>query len=250
MWNERYSETDRIWSGKPNARLSRGGVRACHRAARWTSAAARAATRGGWRTRAGTSSPSTSPTPPWPRAAADAGELAARIDFQRHDLTQTFPDGTYDLVSAQFLHSPVPWERDRLLRRAAEAVAAGGTLFIVDHGEAPPWSNMAKHVHDFPSAQEVVDGLALDLTQWEVVRAEAATRDAIGPTAKPVTCWTMSSCCGVTADPSRRGRVGPSPCARPVARGHRRVLVGEEHPLTGVTARAIARAADGQSSRP
>jgi SAM-dependent methyltransferase len=180
MWNERYREKDRIWSGKPNARLSeavsgmppgRALDLGCGEGgdARWLA-------HQGWQVVAVDVSDTA-----LARAAADAGELAARIDFQRHDLTQTFPDGIFDLVSAQFLHSPVPWERDRLLRRAAEAVAAGGTLFIVDHGEAPPWSNLDKHMHHFPSAQEVVDGLDLDLTQWEIVRAEPATREAVGP---------------------------------------------------------------------
>jgi SAM-dependent methyltransferase len=180
MWNERYREKDRIWSGKPNARLSeavsgmppgRALDLGCGEGgdARWLA-------HQGWHVVAVDVSDTA-----LARAAADAGDLAARIDFQHHDLTQTFPDGTFDLVSAQFLHSPVPWERDRLLRRAAEAVASGGTLFIVDHGEAPPWSNLDKHMHQFPSAREVVDGLDLDLTQWQIVRAEPATREAVGP---------------------------------------------------------------------
>jgi SAM-dependent methyltransferase len=184
MWNERYREKDRIWSGKPNARLSeavsgmppgRALDLGCGEGgdARWLA-------HQGWHVVAVDVSDTA-----LARAAADAGELAARIDFQHHDLTQTFPDGTFDLVSAQFLHSPVPWERDRLLRRAAEAVASGGTLFIVDHGEAPPWSNLDKHMHHFPSAQEVVDGLDLDLAQWEIVRAEPATREAAGPDGQP-----------------------------------------------------------------
>ena len=66
------------------------------------------------------------------------------------------------------------------MRRAAQAVAPGGTLLIVDHGEAPPWAERL-HEHVFPSAQEVVDGLALDPARWDVVRAEAAEREAQGP---------------------------------------------------------------------
>jgi SAM-dependent methyltransferase len=185
MWNERYSDSGRIWSGRPNARLvevadgltpgvaldlgcGEGGD------ARWLAEQ-------GWRVVAVDISDTA-----LERAAADSADLADRIDFQQHDLMQTFPDGTFDLVSAQFLHSPVPWERERLLRRAADAVAVGGTLFIVDHGEAPPWaSKLAKHVHDFPTAQQVIDGLALDLTHWDIVRAEAAAREAVGPEGQP-----------------------------------------------------------------
>jgi hypothetical protein len=44
------------------------------------------------------------------RRAADYAIVAAvadRIDWQRHDLTAGFPGGTFDLVYAQFLHSPL-----------------------------------------------------------------------------------------------------------------------------------------------
>jgi SAM-dependent methyltransferase len=178
LWNERYAQVDRIWSGRPNVRLVEVASDLTPGAAldlgcgdaRWLA-------QQGWKIVAVDVSDTA-----LARAAADAGELAASIDFQRHDLMQTFPAGTFDLVSAQFLHSPVPWQRERLLRRAADAVSAGGTLFIVDHGEAPPWaSGHDKHLHDFPSAQQVIDGLELDLSQWDVVRAEAVSREATGP---------------------------------------------------------------------
>jgi SAM-dependent methyltransferase len=115
------------------------------------------------------------------RAAEDAGELASHIDFQHHDLTRTFPEGQFDLVSAQFLQSPVDWDRNTLLRRAAGAVAPGGTFLLVDHGAPPPWS-MHKHAHlHFATPQEVLDGMALDMAEWEVLRAEGAERQATGP---------------------------------------------------------------------
>ncbi len=43
------------------------------------------------------------------RAATHAAtaSVADRIDVQRHDLAQTFPAGAFDLVSAQYLQSPV-----------------------------------------------------------------------------------------------------------------------------------------------
>lgn len=181
MWNERYGESDRIWSGGPNDRLvevvegltpGRALDLGCGEGgdARWLA-------QQGWQVVAVDISDTA-----LQRAAADAGELAARIDFQHHDLRRTFPAGTFDLVSAQFLHSPTTWDRARLLRRAAEAVATGGTLFIVDHGEAPPWADrLAKHVHEFPSAQQVVDGIGLDFRQWDRVRVESAAREAVGP---------------------------------------------------------------------
>ena len=118
------------------------------------------------------------------RAAADASacDLAASVDFQRHDLTESFPDGVFDLVSAQFLHSTVPMDRARLLRRAADAVAPGGTLLVVDHAAAPPWASKLKHHHhEFPSADEVVESLNLDGSRWDQIRVEAIEREAVGP---------------------------------------------------------------------
>jgi len=126
----------------------------------------------------------TSRRPALDRAAAYAAarNLVDRIDFQRHDLSESFPDGAFDLVSAQFLHSTVPLDRTRLLRRAAEAVVAGGTLVVVDHGAAPPWaSKLDHHRHDFPSADEVVSSMNLDDSQWDRIRVGAAERAALGP---------------------------------------------------------------------
>ncbi len=76
----------------------------------------------------------------------------------------------------------VPLDRTRLLRRAAEAVVAGGMLVVVDHGGAPPWaSKLDHHRHEFPTADEVVSSLNLDDSQWDRIRVGAVERDALGP---------------------------------------------------------------------
>ncbi len=181
MWNAMYGESDRRWSGRPNLRLvevvqhlpvGRALDLGCGEGgdAKWLAA-------NGWAVVAVDISDEA-----LRRAAEDAGELSAGIDFQHHDLTQTFPDGEFDLVSAQFLHSPTPWDRGRLLRRAAAAVAPGGVLLIVDHGGGPPWeSQMKDHHHVFQTPQEVIDDLALDHTQWEQLRADSVDREMTGP---------------------------------------------------------------------
>ena len=116
------------------------------------------------------------------RAVAEAGARVVAVDFQLHDLTESFPDGAFDLVSAQFLHSTVPMDRAKLLRRAADAVAPGGTLLIVDHAAAPPWaSKMHQHHHEFPSADDVLASLNLDAAQWDRIRVEAVERETVGP---------------------------------------------------------------------
>jgi hypothetical protein len=95
---------------------------------------------------------------------------------------ESFPNGVFDLVSAQFLHSTVAMDRAQILRRAADAVAVGGTLLIVDHGAAPPWSSkLNHHHHEFPNTEQGVESLNLDDSQWNQIRVEAVERDAAGP---------------------------------------------------------------------
>jgi SAM-dependent methyltransferase len=124
------------------------------------------------------------------RAHAMASGVAERIDWQCHDLTATFPEGTFDLVSAQFLHSPLerPGERDGILRRAATAVAPGGLLVIGAHAGAPTWMHepppFAVHM---PTTQEVLAALALDPAGWTVRVEQTITRDLPGPDGEPGT---------------------------------------------------------------
>ena len=179
-WEEHYTAKPQVWSGRVNARLAEvvpqiAGTRAldlgCGEGADaiwlaehgWTVTAVDISDTALARARA---------------AAVDRG-LADRIDFQQHELTSSFPDGPFDLVSAQFLHSTLEMDRSAILRRAAAALAPGGTLLIVDHAAAPPWASKLHH-HEFPSAESVVAGLALDSGQWERIRVESADRVARG----------------------------------------------------------------------
>jgi chemotaxis protein methyltransferase CheR len=121
------------------------------------------------------------------RAAAAQRNLLSNIDFERHDLPESFPAGRYDLVSAQFLHSPVHLDREAVLRRAADAVAVGGTLLIVDHAAAPPWTSDHAHEQHFPTVDEVLASLRLDEAQWDRLRANSADRAAVGPDGQAAT---------------------------------------------------------------
>ncbi|TGD90801.1 class I SAM-dependent methyltransferase [Mycolicibacterium sp. CH28] len=181
-WEERYSEKPRIWSGRANTRLveiageltgSRALDLGCGEGgdAMWLA-------EHGWDVVAVDVSSTA-----LARAAEDAQArgVLGRIDFQQHDLTASFPEGPFDLVSAHFFHSMVDMDRPAILRRAAATVAPGGTLLIVDHGDAPPWAPETVHHHEFPSGQEVLAGLALDPAEWETVRLGPASREAVGP---------------------------------------------------------------------
>lgn len=116
------------------------------------------------------------------RAAARvaAAGLSDRVRFERHDLSVTFPVGAFDLVSVQYLHSPVEFDRRRVLQTAAEAVAPGGVWLVVDHASVPPWS-WADPETRFPSPADALADLDVPLDQWEVLRVEDPRRSATGP---------------------------------------------------------------------
>ncbi|GAA2102549.1 class I SAM-dependent methyltransferase [Streptomyces albiaxialis] len=173
FWDERYGQRDRLWSGEPNAALVRetdglspgtaldlgageGGD------AIWLA-------RQGWRVTAADLS-----RVALDRAAAHAAEarVADRIDWQHHDLGSSFPSGSYDLVSALFFHSLHDMPRERILRRAADAVAPGGVLLIVGHMGFPSWETEPRPGIEFPSPREVLDSLELadgPGGEWEVL---------------------------------------------------------------------------------
>ena len=184
-WEEHYTAKPQVWSGRVNARLTEvvpglTGTRAldlgCGEGADaiwlaehgWTVVAVDVSTTALERA----------------RAAAQDRHVADRVDFQQHDLDGSFPAGEFDLVSAQFLHSPVEKDRPAILRRAAAAVAPGGTLLIVDHGIAPPWSTRM-HDHVFASAGSVLAGLELDDAHWEHVQVGSIERTVRGPDGQP-----------------------------------------------------------------
>lgn len=111
--------------------------------------------------------------------ASRAG-MAKRIVFERHDLTASFPTGAFDLVSAQFLQSPVAFPRSDVLHRAAGSVLPSGLLLIAAHASAPPWS-WADPETVFPSPDEELSDLQLDPDLWHRVFVGALTREATGP---------------------------------------------------------------------
>lgn len=179
-WEQLYGAKDRVWSGRPNPVFARivepivpghaldlgcgEGADAIWLAARgWTvtavdvSATALARAQG----------------------FVEENGVGDRVHLERHDLTQTFPAGTFDLVSAQFLQSPLEFPRSRVLRAAAHALTCGGMLLVVDHGSMPPWSQH-RDVY-LPTCQEVFDGLELDPAGWHAELMDTPHREATGP---------------------------------------------------------------------
>ncbi len=114
-------------------------------------------------------------------ARATAAGVADRVTCEQHDLIFTFPAGSFDLISAQYLHSPVDFPSERVLQTAACAVAPGGLLLIVEHASIAPWSwNQDPQTH-FPTPHQLAAGLDLDPNVWHLERADASRRRARGP---------------------------------------------------------------------
>ncbi|EPH46782.1 class I SAM-dependent methyltransferase [Streptomyces aurantiacus] len=118
--------------------------------------------------------------------AARAG-LDELIDWQRHDLSQSFPEGSFDLVSAQFLHSPVArdGEREGILGRAADAVAPGGVLVIGSHAGWPSWQDEPPFAYHFQTNAEMLAQLGPAGREWTVETDELLTRELPGPDGRP-----------------------------------------------------------------
>ncbi|MDQ0986179.1 cyclopropane-fatty-acyl-phospholipid synthase family protein [Streptomyces sp. V2I9] len=114
-------------------------------------------------------------------AGAAAAGLTERVHPDRHDLARSFPEGVFELVTASYFHTPVEIPRDQVLRRAAEAVAPGGLLVLVEHASLAPWSwqNGDEDVR-FPTPDEVRASLRLD-GGWRTERCHAPRRTATGP---------------------------------------------------------------------
>lgn len=189
FWDARYAERDHLWSGEPNAVL----VEEVSGLAPGTAldlgcgegADAIWLARRGWRVTAADISAVALGRAA--RHAADAG-VADRIDWRRHDLGESFPEGAYDLVSAAFLHSPgETMPRERILRAAAAAVAPGGRLLVIGHAGPPPWDPDAyPHVH-LPTAEEVLKSLDLPDGAWDVLRSGEHERVQTAPDGRVMT---------------------------------------------------------------
>ncbi|HEV7626324.1 MAG TPA: class I SAM-dependent methyltransferase [Streptomyces sp.] len=181
-WDEWYAESEQVWSGRPNVVLVRETAgtepgRALDLGCGEGADAIWLAGQGWHVTAADVSRVALG------RASehAAAAGVADRIDWQQHDLGTSFPDGTFDLVSAQFLHAYGDLPREEILRKAAGAVAPGGTLLIESHGGFPPW----EHGHDadigFPTPDEVVADLQLPDGEWKVLISEEHERTQTRP---------------------------------------------------------------------
>jgi 2-polyprenyl-3-methyl-5-hydroxy-6-metoxy-1,4-benzoquinol methylase len=112
-----------------------------------------------------------------------AADAQVEIEFHAADLTSWVPPpGQFDLVLLSYLQLPAA-DRTTVHRRAAAALAPGGTLFLVAHhrdnlerGIGGPQS--AEVLYD--EAQMTVDFDGLDVTRNEMVTRHVVTEDLEG----------------------------------------------------------------------
>jgi 2-polyprenyl-3-methyl-5-hydroxy-6-metoxy-1,4-benzoquinol methylase len=181
-WDERYSGTETVWSGRPNPQLvaevaaltpgsaldvgcGEGGDVIWLAQQGWTVTGADFSANG------------------LARAAghAKAAGVGDRCDWWQVDARSFAPDGRqFDLVTSHFLHPPDAGMVD-VARRLAGAVAPGGHLLLVGHAPSEVFTQLSEsHRRAMWVAAELVPGLPDD---FEVVVAEerprTATRDGV-----------------------------------------------------------------------
>lgn len=189
FWEQRYAESDRIWSGRVNAVLAdvagamtpataldlgcgEGGDAVWLAERGWTVTAvdisSTAVARG--------------------RAVAQQRDLGARLQFLDADLETFDTDERFALVTASFLHSPTMLDRVAVLRRAADFVAPHGHLLITSHAAPPPWaSQLHEHAAELLLPNEDLARLAYDPDVWATVLCEVRHRDVTAPDGSPAT---------------------------------------------------------------
>jgi thioredoxin reductase/SAM-dependent methyltransferase len=187
-WEDRYGSEGFTWSGKPNAQLVAETVdlvpgRALDVGSGEGGDAIWLARRG-WSV-TGTDIAEAALAKAARRAEGVDPDAAARITWERHDVTSWAPEpAAFDLVSAQFMHLADP-ERATLFRALAAAVAPGGTLLVVGHDLTDDPERMSHRRDLMFTVDDVlaaIDGQGL-VVEVAVSRERAATsaHDGSGP---------------------------------------------------------------------
>ncbi|MBE1489473.1 class I SAM-dependent methyltransferase [Plantactinospora soyae] len=181
-WDERYSGSETIWSGKPNAQLvaevatltpgtaldvgcGEGGDVIWLAGQGWTATGADFSANGLARAA---------------RHAEQAG-VGDRTHWWQVDARTFAADGrSYDLVTSHFLHAP-DGQMVEVTRRLAEAVAPGGHLLVVGHAPSEVFAQLtASQRRAMFVAEELLPGLPDDFEVLVVEqRPRTMTRDGV-----------------------------------------------------------------------
>lgn len=188
FWENRYADSERVWSGRVNSVLS-----ALVSELEPGRALDLGCGEGGdviWLARQGWDAVGIDISATAVRRAATHAALetieAGSAEFRSGHLPEHMPDGPFDLISAFFLQSPVALDRAAILKAAADRVEVGGHLLAVSHATAPPW---AQHGHG-PAEMPTVEGDLAALrprSAWRIKVGEVRHRQAVGPDGQEVT---------------------------------------------------------------
>ena len=138
--------------------------------------------------------------------------LGDRVTAAQHALSRSRPEGNFHLVYACYLRSPVPLDRDHILRDAAGRARPGGCLVVIDHGWAAPWSWRPSDGREpeFPAPEQILAGLGLG-PGWETEACERAERAATGPDGQTATVgFRRLPGCGHRGELGRGGEDDPA----------------------------------------
>ncbi len=189
FWEARYSGEERVWSGKVNVSLvdavadltpGRSVDLGCGEGADVLWLAER-----GWQAAGLDISPTAVSRA---RQEADARGLSPeQASFSVTDLATWQAEAEYDLISASFLHSPVPLAREQILQRAAAAVRPGGHLLVISHAApADPKDVAHPHADLHHHPEDEFRELKLDETEWTLALAGRRNRMGRKPTGEPI----------------------------------------------------------------
>lgn len=119
------------------------------------------------------------------RSAAQDKELD--VEWRQTDLTRDPAPGTYDLVTAMYLHIPSA-RRARLFAHLADAVTPGGTLLIVGHD--PSDADSGVHRPDLADIGWTAEQAAASVPDgWTVETCEARPRAETAPDGTEATVY-------------------------------------------------------------
>lgn len=179
-WEQRYSGSERVWSGKVNATMASVVAELSP-----GTAIDLGCGEGGdvlWLAEQGWTAHGLDISATAVGRARD--ETAARgldgASFEAVDLDAWQPEpGTVDLVTASFFQSNVALDRTAILRRAMTALRPGGRLVAVSHAAPPSWAK--NHPAKMVSVKEEAAQLAGPSEEWEIERMEERSRAAVAP---------------------------------------------------------------------
>ncbi|MGP5056500.1 class I SAM-dependent methyltransferase [Brachybacterium paraconglomeratum] len=179
-WEQRYSGSERIWSGKVNATMAsvvaelspgtaidlgcgEGGDVLWLAEQGWTAHGLDISTVAVGRAR---------------EEAAVRGLDGASFDAVDLDAWEPKP-ASVDLVTASFFQSSVALDRIAIRRRAMTALRTGGRLVTISHAAPPSWAK--DHTAKMVSVQDEAAQLGGSAEEWEVELAEERPRAATAP---------------------------------------------------------------------